>query len=79
MDVRYKNIQSSYTISILYSGIYIADVSKTNYFLVIKYSAIKSFLFNYDFFLLIHLILRHNAFKYIYTIYQNITKFNQIV
>lgn len=25
MDVRYKNIQSSYTITILYSGIYIAD------------------------------------------------------
>lgn len=31
MDVRYKNIQSSYTITILYSGIYIADVSKTNH------------------------------------------------
>ena len=31
MDVRYKNIQtSSYTISIVFAGIYIADVSFIN-------------------------------------------------
>lgn len=31
MDVRYKTIQSSYTISILYAGIYIADVCMLNH------------------------------------------------
>lgn len=31
MDVRYRTIQSSYTISILYAGIYIADVCMLNH------------------------------------------------
>lgn len=36
MDVRYKNIQSSYTISILYSGIYIADTPSKAQFIESK-------------------------------------------
>nr|XP_034302728.1 uncharacterized protein LOC105320025 [Crassostrea gigas] len=36
MDVRFKNIQSSYTISILYSGIYIADTPSKAQFIESK-------------------------------------------